>query len=122
MHEAGEKLGLSVASLLRDYADESFVTQTELAHRSGISQSQISKLFRAERQMTVAQLGALQLWLKAKEDPKRALSNYRAALKLGGTRPLPELFASAGIRFDFSERTLAPLMAAIEEELDRLPR
>jgi oligoendopeptidase F len=59
--------------------------------------------------------------LKAKEDPRRALANYRAALKLGGTKALPELFAAAGIRFDFSERTLRPLMNAIEEELASLP-
>jgi oligoendopeptidase F len=70
----------------------------------------------------IAQLGALQLWMKAKEDPQRALSNYRAGLKLGGTRPLPELFAAAGIKFDFSEKTLRPLMAAIGEELKQLPK
>lgn len=69
----------------------------------------------------IAQLGALQLWLKAMEDPRRALANYRAALKLGGTRPLPELFDAAGIRFDFSERTLRPLMDALETELANLP-
>jgi len=65
----------------------------------------------------IAQLGAQQLWLKAKQDPRRALANYRSALTLGGTRPLPELFAAAGIEFDFSERTLRPLMQAIEQEL-----
>lgn len=70
----------------------------------------------------IAQLGALQLWMKAKEDPRRALANYRAALRLGGSRPLPELFAAAGIRFDFSARTLGPLMEAIREELAGLPR
>jgi len=69
----------------------------------------------------IAQLGALQLWLKAREDPRRALANYRAALKLGGTRPLPELFAAAGIRFDFSQQTLRPLIEALEEELANLP-
>jgi oligoendopeptidase F len=69
----------------------------------------------------IAQLGALQLWMKAKEDPKRALANYRAALSLGGTRPLPELFAAAGITFDFSEKTIRPLIGAIEEELSQLP-
>jgi oligoendopeptidase F len=69
----------------------------------------------------IAQLGALQLWLKAKDDPRRALANYRAALKLGGTRPLPELFSAAGIRFDFSQKTLGPLMNALEEELASLP-
>jgi oligoendopeptidase F len=65
----------------------------------------------------IAQLGALQLWMKAKEDPKRALANYRSALALGGTRPLPELFAAAGIAFDFSDKTLRPLVRAVEEEL-----
>jgi oligoendopeptidase F len=66
----------------------------------------------------IAQLGALQLWMKSKDDPRAALSNYRAALKLGGTRPLPELFSAAGIQFDFSEKTLRPLMNAVREELE----
>jgi oligoendopeptidase F len=70
----------------------------------------------------IAQLGALQLWMKSKQDPKAALSNYRAGLKLGGTRALPELFTAAGIHFDFSEKTLGPLMDAIGEELRSLPR
>ena len=69
----------------------------------------------------IAQLGALQLWLKAKHDPRRAMANYRAALALGGTRPLPELFAAAGISFDFSEKTLRPLVGELREELERLP-
>jgi oligoendopeptidase F len=70
----------------------------------------------------IAQLGALQLWMKARQDVQQALASYRAALKLGGTRPLPELFAAAGIQFDFTEKTLRPLMNAIGEELARLPR
>ena len=69
----------------------------------------------------IAQLGALQLWLKYKQDPKAALAGYRNGLKLGGTRPLPELFAAAGIRFDFSADTMEPLIAAVEEELSLLP-
>lgn len=70
----------------------------------------------------IAQLGALQLWIKSKEDPRRAVANYRAALRLGGTKTLPELFAAAGIRFDFSDRTLGPLMQAIRDELTTLSR
>ncbi len=69
----------------------------------------------------IAQLGALQLWLAYREDPGKALSAYRGALRLGGKRPLPELFEAAGLRFDFTEATLTPLMAAVGEELDRLP-
>jgi oligoendopeptidase F len=70
----------------------------------------------------IAQLGALQLWMKAKEDPRQALANYRSALALGGTRPLPQLFSAAGIVFDFSQKTLHPLMNALERELESLPR
>lgn len=69
----------------------------------------------------IAQIGALQLWMKSKEDPHKALSNYRAALKLGGTRPLPTLFATAGLRFDFSIQTIEPLIRAVADELAGLP-
>ncbi|MBC7785310.1 MAG: M3 family oligoendopeptidase [Burkholderiales bacterium] len=69
----------------------------------------------------IAQIGALQLWMKAKEDTQRAIANYRSALKLGGTRPLPELFSAAGLRFDFSIQTIEPLIRAVGEELASLP-
>jgi len=69
----------------------------------------------------IAQLGALQLWMKSRHDPRQALAHYRAALRLGGTRPLPELFAAAGIKFDFSPRTIGPLIDAVGEELAALP-
>jgi oligoendopeptidase F len=69
----------------------------------------------------IAQLGALQLWLKSQTDLPQALSNYRYALSLGGTRALPELFSAAGLVFDFSEKTVAPLVEAVSEELGRLP-
>lgn len=67
----------------------------------------------------IAQLGALQLWMKAKTDPHAALAGYRNGLRLGGTRPLPQLFSAAGIHFDFSRKTMAPLANALEEELER---
>lgn len=70
----------------------------------------------------IAQLGALQLWVKSRQDTNGAIANYRAALKLGGTKSLPQLFNAAGIVFDFSQRTLGPLMQAIGEELASLPR
>ncbi|MBI5150842.1 MAG: M3 family oligoendopeptidase [Candidatus Omnitrophica bacterium] len=65
----------------------------------------------------IAQLGALQLWHSARKDPKTALENYKMALALGGSKPLPELFKTAGIRFDFSAETIAPLTQAIAGQL-----
>jgi len=61
------------------------------------------------------------LWLKSRHDLHGALAGYRAALALGGTRSLPELFEAAGIVFDFSARTLGPLVSALREELDQVP-
>jgi oligoendopeptidase F len=69
----------------------------------------------------IAQLGALQLWRRYRDDPRRALADYRAALSLGGKRELPALFDAAGVRFDFSRETFEPLMAAIWDELEGLP-
>ncbi len=69
----------------------------------------------------IAQLGALQLWRNYRDDPKRAMERYRAALALGATRPLPELFATAGIKFDFTRKTIEPLIAMVMEELNELP-
>ena len=68
----------------------------------------------------IAQLGALQVWHRALTDRSGAVAAYRRALSLGGARPLPELFAAADIRFDFHERTLAPLMNALRAELAKI--
>ncbi len=65
----------------------------------------------------IAQIGALQIWLRARTDHAGALRQYREALALGGSRPLPELFAAAGARFDFSAQTLRPLMHGLAAEL-----
>ncbi|HVT82514.1 MAG TPA: M3 family oligoendopeptidase [Phycisphaerae bacterium] len=69
----------------------------------------------------IAQLGALQLWANSLQDPKAALAAYKKALALGGSRPLPELFAAANLKFDFTHSTLAPLMTLVQKELARLP-
>ncbi len=68
----------------------------------------------------IAQLGALQLWQRAQRDPAGAVEGYYDGLRLGGSRPLPDLFAAAGLKFDFSADALQPLMAAVDEELDGL--
>ncbi len=69
----------------------------------------------------IAQLGALQLWVNYRRDPKQAVGQYKHALALGGSRPLPELFAAAGLKFDLSRKTLEPLVAEVERVLATLP-
>lgn len=69
----------------------------------------------------IAQLGALQIWRRARErGVDEALQAYRRGLALGGSRPLPELFEAAGARFDFSEETLRPLVELVDRELGAL--
>jgi oligoendopeptidase F len=69
----------------------------------------------------IAQLGALQVWANSRGDRTKALEQYKSALRLGGSRPLPELFAAAGCNFDFSRATMAPLMQLVRAELRKLP-
>ena len=68
----------------------------------------------------IAQLGALQVWANSHRDPMKALRDYQAGLALGGSRPLPELFAAAGCRFDFTAETVRPLVALTRSELAKL--
>lgn len=68
----------------------------------------------------MAQVGALQVWRNALQDQAAAVATYRNALQLGGTRPLPELFAAAGAEFRFDESMLSELVALIENTLTEL--
>jgi oligoendopeptidase F len=68
----------------------------------------------------LAQLGALQVWRNALRDQRKAVADYRAALALGGTRGLAQLFTAAGGRFAFDRRIVGELMALVEEQLGLL--
>jgi oligoendopeptidase F len=50
----------------------------------------------------IAQLGALAMWRQYRGDREDTLDKYEAALAAGYTQTLPELYKTAGIRFDFS--------------------
>jgi oligoendopeptidase F len=68
----------------------------------------------------IALLGALQIWRNSKIDKKAAIQNYKNALSKGGSVSIPELFESAGIRFEFSADTIRPLMDLVGTEMKRL--
>jgi len=63
----------------------------------------------------------LQLWRRSTSDHAGALEDYKSALRLGGSKPLPELFAAAGIPFDFSPETVQRVGETVAAELEALP-
>jgi len=68
----------------------------------------------------IAQLGALQVWANSKRDKAKALADYKQGLALGGSRPLPELFSTAGCKFEFNRATIKPLVGLVRTELAKL--
>ena len=68
----------------------------------------------------MAQLGALQVWRNFKQDKKQALEMYKNALSLGYTKSIPEIYETAGIKFDFSAEMLQDLMGFVQKELKDL--
>ncbi|HEY1039793.1 MAG TPA: M3 family oligoendopeptidase [Bacteroidia bacterium] len=67
-----------------------------------------------------AQLGAIAVWRNYKKDPAKALEQYKAALKLGYTKTIPELYKAAGIKFDFSEAYIKDLMEFVVAEYEKV--
>lgn len=65
----------------------------------------------------IAQLGAVAMWRQYLTNPQQALDNYMAALSLGYTKTLKELYEVAGIRFDFSPAYVAELGGFLQEAL-----
>ena len=65
----------------------------------------------------IAQLGAFGMWRQFKANKQLALDNYCNALSLGGTKTLPQLFETAGLKFDFSSDTIKILMDFVKSEM-----
>lgn len=68
----------------------------------------------------MAQLGAIAIWKQYRENPSQTVQNYIAALKLGYTRPIGEIYEAAGISFDFSKECINELGCFVKAELDKL--
>ncbi len=68
----------------------------------------------------LAQLGAVQIWKNAMDDPAKAVKQYRKALALGGTVSLTELYRQAGAKLAFDAGTLGEALSLIESTLAHL--
>ncbi|MBP7809266.1 MAG: M3 family oligoendopeptidase [Bacteroidia bacterium] len=67
-----------------------------------------------------AQLGAIAVWRNYKRDPKKAIEQYKTALALGYTKPIPEIYKAAGIEFNFSPEYVKELAMFVKGEYDKL--
>lgn len=67
-----------------------------------------------------AQLGALAVWKNYLADPKNALQQYKDALALGYTVPIPKVYEAAGVKFDFSDNYISALADFVWKELEQL--
>ncbi len=68
----------------------------------------------------IAQLGAIAIWKNYKENPVKALEQYLSALSLGYTKPINEIYETAGIKFDFSLKYIEELASFVKDELHKL--
>ncbi len=68
----------------------------------------------------MAQLGAIAVWKNYKEDKAKGLAGYKAALELGYTKTIPEIYKAANIKFDFSRGYIQKLMRFVKTELEAI--
>jgi oligoendopeptidase F len=68
----------------------------------------------------IAQLGSLGVWKNSLENKDKAIDNYKAALKFGYTNELKELYKTAGVTFDFSEKNISDLMEVVKREVAKI--
>lgn len=67
-----------------------------------------------------AELGALAVWKNFKQNPTKAVEDYKNALKLGYTKPIPVFYETAGAKFDFSKPYVLSLLSFLKQELNKL--
>jgi len=65
----------------------------------------------------MAQLGALAIYKNYRENKNKALKQYQDFLNLGYSKPVKEIYQTAGIEFDFSESYLRELVDFVKAEL-----
>ncbi len=65
----------------------------------------------------MAQLGALGIYKNYIENPKKTIEQYKDFLKLGYSKSTAEVYQTAGVPFDFSEKHISELVDFLRSEL-----
>ncbi len=68
----------------------------------------------------ISQLGALAVYKNYKENPEKAVKNYKNFLKVAYSKPMDEVYETAGIKFDFSAKYIGELVDFVKKELAEL--
>lgn len=68
----------------------------------------------------MAQLGAIAVWRNYKTEAQAALDAFKAALSMGYKAPIQDIYACAGVRFDFSADYLEELAGFLKDQLAEL--
>lgn len=92
----------------------------EVRKRGWLSQLHIFEVPFYYIEYGMAQLGAIAVWRNYKTNPEKALDQYEAALRLGYTKSIPEVYKAAGVEFNFSQPYVKELAAFVKAELDKL--
>ena len=96
---------------------------------TGLEQERVARWYRQSHIFTapfyyieygIAQCGALQIWRDSLTDYRGAVTRYKQALALGGTRPLPEIYAAAGAALVFDSTRMGELVRLVEERIEAL--
>ena len=117
----------------RDARDARWLTLRERFEQgvdwSGLEAERIARWYRQSHIFTapfyyieygIAQCGALQIWRDSLRDYRGAVARYKEALALGGTRPLPEIYAAAGAALVFDAPRMGELVRLVEERIEAL--
>ena len=68
----------------------------------------------------IAQLGALQVWANFKKEGPAAIDKLFKAESLGYSVSISEMFNTAGIKFDFTPKTIEPLVQTVWDEISKM--
>ncbi|MDB5227362.1 MAG: oligoendopeptidase [Bacteroidota bacterium] len=65
----------------------------------------------------IAQLGAIAVWRNYRQNKEKAISDYKNALSLGYTKTIPQIYAAAGVEFNFSKEYVRELVNFLKGEI-----
>ncbi|MFT5601370.1 MAG: oligoendopeptidase F [Flavobacteriales bacterium] len=68
----------------------------------------------------MAQLGAIAMWRNYVKNPSKTMEEYKAALALGYTKSIPDVYATGGVQFDFSADYVSELSDFVMGKLEEL--